>query len=600
MLRCAIMGAFDNLDDDLPEYPAQAGAESDAQAGPPPDSGNSPGAMPAPLPVASDPSGSLPDEAYADEISRESIEPSFADWHADADRQIAQHTHEAEPLDLTKQLYRGKPLPIELLPEAIQDFVQDCVTRTGIDGAAFAMGAFAALSTVCNDGFKLQPKKLDTRWRVHPVIWPIAVGPSSCGKTPGMEEAMDFLKKLDAEEEIHNIRKRLDYAFEEEKYAEARRIAKKSQDGIRPQEPAKPTLRQLWVDKGTPEGVENVLTYSPKVGWYMDEVSGLINGIDRHAASGKGSGGREFVLRLYNGGRGKKTLSSGNSDIALSAVVSGGVTGSAMRKMAGDLESDGLLQRTFMANIRMPKLGQDAIPNHAVYARLEETLRTLKDGHGQKTLTLSDDALCVYGEFVSRLTLIMNNEENDALASHLGKWLGMVPRMMLIYHLSDLAHRGQQPNDGEQIQESTARRVCRLFMEWQLSHVQEFWNELMAEKTARKFAQSIAKYILVNPDIRILSFRDHIAKPHHRMIQKLKPWEIAEGINTLINAAWLTPIGTKLNSYRLAFEYDINQRIPEMFERQREEERELRDIRREELQQMRQFGTDSASGGSDD
>jgi len=526
----------------------------------------------------------IPLDAYADEIGRP--EPSEPIWHADADRILAAEKQHPEPLDLTKALYRGLPLPLNLLPAVLADFVADSERRTGIDRTAFFIGALGAVSGLCSNSVRLQPKQLDHKFKVHPTINPIAVGNSSSGKTPGIAEAMHPVKAIDREQAAENTRKRLDYEFEVDKYEDAKRAARKA-GGTRPPEPPKPSMRHIWVDKATPEGVENVLTMSPKVLWFMDEISGLINGIDRYAASGKSSGGREFVLGLYNGDLGKKTLSAGSADVSRDAVLCGGITPSAMREMVGKLENDGLLQRTFIGMVRSMKTGVDAKPDDAVYDRLERTLRTLLQSHGEKVLRLSPEAAEVYNEFDEKVMLLIRNEENESIASHLGKWRGMCARLILIFFLADLASEGKEPMHGEQIPVKYARQACGLFLDWQLSHVLEFWNEVMGAKVSRGFAQIIAKLLLANPDIEELSFRDHIAKLHWRQLEKLKPWELKDAINTLVNAAWITPKGFKLNANGVPPTYEVNPRVKEMFAEERARELEARAIKRDELQRMR-------------
>ena len=545
---------------------------------PPPDMQTSPA-----LPDDSEAFGEIPLDAYASEPIHDQIEPN---WHADADRILATENQPPEPLDLTKALYRGKPLPLNLLPAVFAEFVGDCEHRTGIDRTAFFIGALGAVSGLCSNSVRLQPKQLDHKFKVHATINPFAVGNSSSGKTPGIAEAMHPVKAIDREQGAENTRKRLDYEFEIDKYEDAKRAARKA-GGTRPPEPPKPSMRHVWVDKATPEGVENVLTMSPKVLWFMDEVSGLINGIDRYSSGGKGTGGREFVLGLYNGDLGKKTLSAGSSDVSRDAVICGGITPTAMREMVGKLENDGLLQRTFIGMVRTMKTGVDAKPDDAVYERFERTLRILLKSHGEKVLRLSPEAAEIYNAFDRTVMLLIHHEENESIASHLGKWRGMCARLILIFFLADLASDGKEPINGEQIPEKYAKQACGLFLDWQLSHVLEFWNEVMGAKVSRGFAQILAKFLLANPDIEEFSFRDHVAKLHWRQLEKLKPWELKEAINTLVNAAWITPKGFKLNASGVPATYEVNPRIKDMFAEERAREIESREIKRNELQKMR-------------
>ncbi len=400
-------------------------------------------------------------------------------------------------------------------------------------------------------------------------IWPIGVGNSSSGKTPGILEAMQFVQTIDIECEKANIRARLDHIFELEKYDDAKRAARKS-NSPRPEAPEPAEIKQYWIDKATPEGVENALVTTRKLVWFMDEWSGLVNGIDRYSASGKGSGGREFVLSLYNGGPGKKTLSGGNSMIPnKSAVLCGGITPSAMQKIGAELEADGLLQRTFICMVRDMQGGRDAKPDAAAYATLERIVHTLVEAHGETCLRMSKDAFIVYQDFCSEVLWLMKREENAPMNSHLGKWAGMAPRMMLIYHLTELAAHGRQPLHGDEISEQTASQVCRLFLDWELSHLREFWYDLMggSKSAGTEFAMIAARFILARTNFDEpepeLSLRDiysgYSGKTGRWTL--MKPWERKEAFSMLEYSGWCVPKNDARNKDGLPLTLLINPRI---------------------------------------
>ena len=181
----------------------------------------------------------------------------------------------------------------------------------------------------------------------------------------------------------------------------------------------------------------------------------------------------------------------------------------------------------------------------------------------------------------------MKAEDNEQLAGTMGKWPGLWGRVALVYWLTERAAYGQIPHDGDTIPVEIAEQVSRFFW-WQLTHQQQFWHELMADKAGRKFSQMVSKYVLVNEDLTTLNFRNDISRPNWAALDKLKPWEVKEAMNTLVNAAWLTPEGFKTNTYGVANSYTINPRLRTMFESEREHEKERRAIIREELQAMRQ------------
>ncbi len=307
---------------------------------------------------------------------------------------------------------------------------------------------------------------------------------------------MHWVIKKDTEAVLENTRLMKEYGHSMDIFADECAVSRKNK-AERPQEPDHPTLREFWVSRGTTEGVTRLLQHSPKVTWYMDEASGMINGWDRYAAAGKGSGDREFVLMLWNGGPGKNTLAGKTVSLPnASAVLCGGSTPSAMLQCAGGkLKEDGFLQRTFLCMTPKKAHGADAIPNEEAYGNYESILNNLLNMPGDAIVKLSASAQGLYNDFDNRLNLLIDHEENKAMAGHMGKWFGVAPRLMLIYHMIEKARHGQYVTDNDRISDKIAENVCKLLMEWQKSHLQEFWYELMSDKSGRGFSPSFACYL---------------------------------------------------------------------------------------------------------
>jgi len=500
-----------------------------------------------------------------------------------------------EPLDLSQQIYVAAPLDLSIIPASLQAIVGDFSNRTGIDPAPMFFGLLGAVAGLAPDSIRLQPKQLDHLYTVHPSIWPLAVGGSSSGKSPALEEGMKFIQKKDRAAVLENVRKLKDYDFEMKKYEDLCNAARKNGTG-RPEEPEYPKLREYWVSRGTTEGVTRLLEHSSKVTWYVDEVSGLVNGWDAYKSGGKGND-REFVMQLYNGGPGKNVLAGKTISIEnASAVICGGTTPSAMVKSAGGrLVNDGFLQRTLLCMVPPKKAGRDSVPNAEAYAAYDRILENILAMPGNATLKFSDAAQDIYSEFCADLELRIAHEDNESLAFHMGKWFGAFGRVALIYAIVEAANFGQFMQDGNRISADIAKQV-KAFFDWQRSHVSYFWNELMSDKGSRKFSQTISRYILANPQLDHIQFRDHIARPHWREMEALKPWELKDAINTLITAAWIVPNGNKNNSYGVPSSYQVNPRIEGMFSDERSREIEVRMVKRDELQKLRQAKREREAG----
>lgn len=513
------------------------------------------------------------DQAYTPYVSHEAA-VGAAEW--------------PEPLDLTKALYRGLPMPENVVPASLRAFIADAAARLGTEPAPVLFGALGAIAGVCSDSIRLQVKQNDS-WAVHPSIWPICIGAPSTGKSPAIELSMRFIQQIDAAAVVKNAEKMKNFKHHHDIWEDECAAARKNKAALPQGEPELPTLREYWMDSGTKEGAVRMLQYSRKILRYTDEISSFLTTMDRYAAGGKGSGDREFWLSCYNGGNTKVTLASKTVSIEnASVVVVGGTTPSSMRSAAGNkLQSDGLLARMLVCMVHQEKtIGDDTVPDADAIGQYNKILGNLIDIEHSATLRLCADAAAIYREFCEWLTMRMRGEDNAQLAGALGKWFGTWPRLALIFTMTELAAHGQAPTDGMQVSAAIAKQVSD-FLRWNLTHQQEFYHEVMSLKAGRSFAQIISKYILANEAIETLNYRDHIARPHWGAIENLKPWEIKEAINTLVNAAWLNPVGFKTNAMGVAASFEVNPKIRSMFNTQREQEKERRAIVRDELQAMR-------------
>ena len=511
----------------------------------------------------------LPVEAYQDEyhvetrISYEEKPHSLGDpgW--------------PDPADLNKSTHRGLPMPLNLVPAVLQPFVEDCRRRLGTPAGPVWFGLLGAISGLAPDHVRLQPKQRDTDWTVHPVVWPLVIGGPSSGKSPAIEIGMKWVQKKDAEAVLENVRKLKEHEHQMNIYADECAAARKNKLPLPPlkREQEDPILREYWVSRGTTEGVTRLLQHSPKVVWYADEASSLINSLDRYASSGKGSGDREFVLQLYNGGFGKNTLAGKTISLKnASAVLCGGTTPSAMLSAAGGkLQRDGLLARMLFCMVPDMEQGEDTIPDASAASLYSTVLDNLLNMTVPATIKLDPDASDIYRQFCSDLNDRIKSEDSEYLAGTLGKWYGAWGRLALIYWLTEKAAYGQIPLDGDQIGPEIALQITE-FMWWQLTHQQQFWYEIMSEKSGRSFSQIIARFILAHPELPQIKFRDHIAGPHHDAMEKLKPLEIKDAINSLISAAWITPLGPKLNTHGVPTAYEVNPKLKDMFTDEREDE----------------------------
>ena len=541
---------------------------------PPPDMQPSPA-----LPDDSEAFGEIPLDVYADDGNVEYVTPLWVhqpenpsgDW--------------PEPRDLASKLYEGAPFNPDWLPAPLAAFAADIAGRMGGDCGAPAMGAIAACGGLADDGFYTTPKLHDTGWKERACVWTLAVGLSASKKTWLLESALRPVMKMDAFITKGYLERLDQWNFEMEGYADKRKTASKNGEA-KPEAPEKPPNEHLLLNEFTIEAIREALMDSPRgMIVYRDEFAGLIKDLDRYSA--KASGDRFSILELHNGGT-KKIGRVGNFKTVpnWSGILTGCLTPASLKSIMGDLQEDGLLQRFMICMVKPAGQDQDRPPDaraEAAYLRVLNELRNMHAGEHNQHIKFSHDAYDCRMEFMETANALAAADGiPGAMAAHIRKWEASFPRLCLLFHLIDLAVKGQHPGANEVISRSTAEKV-RDLLSWQHSHIEEFWLETLGDG-GTSFAQVIAKYILAhNPGT--LLHNKHVAEPHYNRIKSLTTKELQAAYMTLENGGWLMRDTTgRINSAGVWSKHKVNPAVQEKFKVQADEERKRRaEFREKEL-----------------
>jgi hypothetical protein len=116
------------------------------------------------------------------------------------ERYIKETTIQAglRPVDLWGA-FSPPPLPLGLLPKAIEDFALQQGKLMGADPAGLATAALTVCGAAIRDGIQLQVKTHDRGWMESARIWVAEIGDPSTKKSPIIREAARPLIKIDAE-----------------------------------------------------------------------------------------------------------------------------------------------------------------------------------------------------------------------------------------------------------------------------------------------------------------------------------------------------------------------------------------------------------------
>lgn len=344
---------------------------------------------------------------------------------------------ELEPIDLLGR-FSPPTIPAHAVPKAIYDFAVQEGELMGCDPAGLVLGGIFATAVATSDSLRVKVKRNDPDWHETPRFWCQLVGEPSTKKTPIMKRCMKPLRSIEIQYAKENM-ERMD------KF-NARENPKQTDQP--------PAMRRLMMQDATPEAVQDVMKGNPHgIAVFRDELAGWMN-FDRYKeGGGDTSPERTFWLESYDGGPSNvDRIKRGQMYIPnASAAVFGGIQPEKIRNIAAKSVDDGLMQR-FMTVVLKPADIQDRdLPvgrAYAEYKTLVDRLHKMTGEHveggshdGGAVFQLSDGAakarqqyFNMYGAFAATELI------NKKLASHVGKYNGMLMRLSLLYHMIKWAH----------------------------------------------------------------------------------------------------------------------------------------------------------------
>ena len=253
-----------------------------------------------------------------------------------------------------------------LLPQILRDYVIDCAMRLQVDPSFVAVPLICSIGSLIGNRICLRPKQLDD-WGEYPNIWGAVVGRPSTLKTPGLNEGMRSLHKLqDAanrrhKEEVQDYRK--EAAANEIKRsaakAQALKSAKKGDDFdidsiFEDEENRGPSCRRFMTSDAGPEVLHQILSQPENAHGiliFQDELTGVLA---RMADQERGAALRAFMLAGWNGaqsfvvdriGRGENIRVDKCCISVMGGIQPGKIAPLVDGAMRESIEDDGWIQR---------------------------------------------------------------------------------------------------------------------------------------------------------------------------------------------------------------------------------------------------------------
>ena len=442
-----------------------------------------------------------------------------------------------DPVDLWG-IFPPPDLPLGLLPPLIEEFSFVQGELMGADPAGLAMAALCICAAAIPDRITLKVKRHDN-WLESPRIWVALVGPPSTKKSPILNAASAPLRSIDA-----RLLKR--WTASVQKYDQLSPEEKKGQQ--------RPKQTRLRIEDTTVEAAQQVLEGSVDgILCYQDELSGFFGAMDKYSGGKGASADRAFWLRAYNGGEyALNRVGRGVTLIPnLSVCLLGGIQPEPIRKLAGDAQDDGLLQRIFPIVLKPATLGKDEPkPDVAsTYTVAIEALNKLeRPGFcGIHDLTFDDGAQTIRLRLEAK-HLAMQSAEivSPKLASHIGKYDGLFARLCIIWHCVEHITRAIVDDEynpavefSSVVTEDTARRVADFLERFLLPHAIAFYGSILGLSDDHNRLAAIAGHILSHKLERVTN-RD--VQRGDRAMRGLTEKEIRPLLEQLAALGWLCQI----------------------------------------------------------
>lgn len=413
---------------------------------------------------------------------------------------------------------KAATLPSALLPARVRLFILDAAERMQLSPEHLAAPFLVAVAAVLGTRVSIQPKAHDDAWMVTPNLWGGVVAPPSAKKTAAINEATQFIRKLEVEareahdrqaprlkaelvsisQELSCLERELRQAHKTPDQTKIKPLEHRLADTILRQEQAKIAAAdpRLLVADATIEKLGELLLRNQR-GLLLnrDELAGFVRGLERDDRRGD----REFYLESWNGGGSYTWDRIGRGTVHLDRLcisIIGGIQPGKLRKLVseavdGGFAADGLLQRFQL--IVWPEVSRDWTlvdrpPDRAAYREVQDLFARL-DGVPEGTvLRFSDDAQALFNDWLGDLEGRLRAEAMDAtpaFQAHLAKYRSLMPSIAAIMQFCE-------DTEATLITLDAARQAAG-WCDFLESHARKVYSPELAGELAR--AHALAKKI---------------------------------------------------------------------------------------------------------
>jgi hypothetical protein len=354
----------------------------------------------------------------------------------------------SEPWPVPDDLAAPAPapiLPLALFPREIAEYAEDLSDRLQCPADYVTWTLTVAGAGLIGRGAGIRPKRYD-EWTERPCLWVALIGPPSWMKSPALAEGFRPLHRQQARDHERHLLERADWE------AACRALRASAQKGEAADLPDEPIEERRWTADATIEKLADLMASARGLTLKRDELAGWAGQMNKYSRS---EGDRQFYLETYSGGSfAVDRIKRGTTwvpDLYLNIV--GGVQPTIARDLFGTGPDDGLAAR-FVAV--WPELtgewrAVDRPPNVAARDALDRVSDRLASQDWAAVLATDTykpqpycrpdpDGLTLLAEWRERVMRPLRRGEYEGRhAGRIGKYDGLVARLVLVFHLIEWA-----------------------------------------------------------------------------------------------------------------------------------------------------------------
>lgn len=386
-----------------------------------------------------------------------------------------------------------QPFPVEALPPALREFVEETAIAVGCDPAFAALPALTLVGAAAGAAVVVSPKR---KFREPPALWCCVVADSGTGKSPALKPFADLAFAIDR-------RMRATYVAELSRY-EGGLKAWKDANGDPDDKPAKPVREHFAVIDTTIERLAEMLGDSTR-GLFLlrDELGGWFGSFTRYKGKGGGSDVPNW-LSLFDAGPIRVHRRTGEPrDIEVDRgfiSVCGGIQSEILRFHLNDPEyvASGLASRIMFA---MPPKACPRWTDVELSAEVEmkftavlEQFRSIPFDpvRGPIVLNLAPAALARFKQLNNEFAERAEGVEGGPMSAVLPKAVRFALRLALVHHLLVNAAKGRPLATGVVSLESM--QAGELLARWFVGEAERVYA-MLAERPGDRAARGLADLV---------------------------------------------------------------------------------------------------------